>query len=145
MGVSMAMGDPQDGWFILIYSGHFRMDDDWGYPYLWKPRWSSCWPTIQVVKGEIYEWWEETVTNQKCDEVWNSWASPGCLHIFALFVFKQQLDACGLSIASRFERVLLCTGTVRLILEFSPVTSAWLWCFLAYMHSVQELCKNSDV
>ena len=32
------------------------------------------------------------------------------MHIFALFVFKRQLDACDLSIASRFESVLFCTG-----------------------------------
>ena len=35
MGLSMAMGIPQDGSFI----GKFllKWDDDWGYPHLWKP------------------------------------------------------------------------------------------------------------
>ena len=35
MGVSMAMGDPQNGWFIRENS--FKKDDDWGYPYSWSP------------------------------------------------------------------------------------------------------------
>ena len=29
------MGDPQNGWFVLVYfmENPTKMDDDWGYPY----------------------------------------------------------------------------------------------------------------
>ena len=35
LGVSSAMGVPQNGWF-LVGKIQREMDDDWGYPYLWK-------------------------------------------------------------------------------------------------------------
>ena len=35
--VSMAMGNPQNGWFISWKIPSFEMDDDWGYPHLWTP------------------------------------------------------------------------------------------------------------
>ena len=36
LGVSMAMGVPQEWWFLSVYHGksHRNMDDDWWYPHL---------------------------------------------------------------------------------------------------------------
>ena len=38
-------GYPKNGWFLLGTIPSFEMDDNWGYPHLWKPPYSKTWKT----------------------------------------------------------------------------------------------------
>ena len=37
MGVSIAMGVPENGWMVYKGKSRLDMDDDWGYPYFRRP------------------------------------------------------------------------------------------------------------
>ena len=58
-GVSIAMGVPKNGWFLLGKSLS-KMDDDWGYPHLWETpihdHRIDLWLIIQLIIHQIIQY-----------------------------------------------------------------------------------------